>query len=1007
MRARLRSGLARAAVWGPGALGAVLGVVLAGLLLPAAARAQQQETRPDTTRPDTTRPARADTTLRDTTGRPGARPDSLAPPGPGRGGGPGAPGDSAGEAVKWSARDSLVIAFDADTSNADTSNAGGEEGGDVGTLYGEVKVEQQKATLTAYEVKLLFGRQTLRAAGPPEGVRAGSTAVPRFQRGESESFTGRRLSFNMQTRRGRVVEARTQARQRNAFVSGEAVRVEEDSTVFVRGGSYTTCNCPRGQTPSYSLRSNKMKVQGDWVYTGPVQLFIFNIPMPLLLPFAFLPAVPGRHGGILPPGYTRRQDKGFGLTDFGYYWPINDYMGLEVYGSLWSRGSWAVSPFFEYKRRYAYDGDLRLDYQRTTYGDVVDADNANRTDISLTWNHRQQFIPNGAPNSASLRADVELESNTYRRVISDEFEDNVKQRTRSSVDFSKQWNDGNQRFDVKLSQSQNLTTGGVNLTLPRVSFSQNRFQPFEREQRGPGEEKRWYEKITTRYQGSLDNRFRFDPLTPAQDAEELRARGDTTEGGEPVRPSIAWYEALVSQEKYRRATGNESQRFDFGVEHSVPVSANFRLPRYQLNVTPNLQYDERWLPNTTRKRVVRDTVTNEDGTQETRRRIVEREEPGFFAAREFRLGVSGSTTFYGLFPLDVGALEGLRHEVQPRVSFSYQPDYTTDFFGRTRSYIDEDGEEQRYDIVSGRNVRAAGGSRSINFNVSNEFETKQVTIDSTGARQEETLRLLRLNAGASYNFKAERFPLSDLDVRLNFPVLSSKYDIDASADLTFSPYVYENEQRVNRTVLNETGVFPVRLTEFNVSLSTDLQGGEAEKRGGAFRKETTLDGSTRGTGRGRDPAPRNVPGRSSPQQGIGPYANFAIPWELDLRLDYSFNNEEEFEQSEFLLNVNSSFNLTPKWKVSFNTGYDFDQGRLTPTRLDLTRDFQCWQMTFEWQPSFGGNRFGSFGRGPSYGFNLYVKSGVLRDLLNLRLPRDEGRGIGERLRGTARGALRR
>ncbi|PSQ99538.1 MAG: LPS-assembly protein LptD [Bacteroidetes bacterium QS_9_68_14] len=895
-----------------------------------------------------------------------------------------------------------MIVFDSDSSGT---------GGDVGTLYGEAEVQQQKATLTAYRVDLLFSREVLRATGAPEGVGADSMAVPRFQRGEGQSFTGRRLSFDMQTRRGRVVAARTQAPERNALISGEAVRVEDDSTLFVRGGSYTTCDCPRDQTPSYSLRSNKMKKQGDWVYTGPIQLFIYNIPTPLLLPFAFLPAVSGRHGGIIPPnGYRRDGQKGFALRDFGYYWPISDYMDLRVLGSLWSRGSWAFSPHFRYERRYAYGGDLKLDYQRTTYGDVVDADNANRTDISFTWNHSQQFIPEGAPNSASLEADVNLSSSTYRRVISDRFEDNVKQKISSDVTFSKQWNDSNQSLNVKLSQSQNLARNETSLTLPRIRFRQSRIQPFKREERGPGEEERWYEKITTRYSGSVDNRFDFDPLTPAQDAEALRQRqglADSVSADSLAPPGVAWYEALISQEDYRRATGDEGQRFDFSARHEVPVSASFRLPRYQLNVTPNFRYEERWLPRTTRKQLVAvDSTVTEEGTQEIERRVVEREEPGFFAAREFRLGVSSSTTFYGRFPLRVGALEGLRHEVQPRVSFSYRPDYTTDFFGRTRSYRNDEGERVRYDIVDGNRVRGAGGSRTISFDVDNEFETKRVTTDSTGARQEETLRLMTLDADASYNFKADSLRLSDVQVDLDFPVLRTKFDVDASASLDFSPYAYGGGgNQVNRTVLSETGVFPLSLTSFSFRLSTDLTGGEEESRSGPFRRETTPDASTGGVAQARAPASRDTRGRApARRRGTSEYTNFAIPWEVDLSLDYSFNNEEEFEQSEFLFNINSSFNLTPKWKVSLNTGYDFDQGTVTRTRLDLTRDFQCWQMTFDWQPALGGSR--RFGRGASYGFNLHVKSGVLRDLLNLRLPRDEGRGFGERLKGVGRGVVR-
>ncbi|PSQ79674.1 MAG: hypothetical protein BRD46_06045 [Bacteroidetes bacterium QS_8_68_15] len=966
---------------------------------PAAAQAQEalsDTTRRDTVPADSRRPGRA-------------RPDSLARgrAGPGRTGagrGEGGAGQAPGEAVQFSASDSLVVVFGTEN---DT--------GDVGILYGNAEVKQQKATLSAYEVQMLFDRNQLRAVGPPSGVRADSGTVPRFQRGGGKAFTGRELSFDMETRRGRIVKARTRARQ--AFIQGDAVRVAEDSTLYIRGGRYTTCDCPRGETPSYSLRANKMKVQGQWAYTGPIQLFIFNIPMPLVLPFAFLPATPGRHGGIIPPSYGSNNRRGFYLRDFGYYWPINDYMDLQLTGSLWSRGSWGISPTFRYNRRYYYDGDLRVDYIRNIAGDVVDRDYLNRTTANIVWSHNQQFTPSQAPNASSLTADVDLASETYRRQISDDYRDNVTQKTSSSINFRKQWNNGNQRISLQLSQTQNLRTGEADLTMPSFSFNQNRIKPFARERRGVGGEERWYEKITTSYDGSLNNNFSFTPL----DDSTLVNRGDSSAIG------TSWYDALLSQSAYERATGTNEQRFDFSAEHRIPVSASFHVPRYDFNFTPNFTYREEWYPRTKRKAVRRRTHasppdSDADSTRffldsQTRREVVTLTEPGFFAAREFDLGVSSSTRFYGFFPFRAGPLKNLRHTVEPSLSFNYAPDAYAGIFGRTRSYIDPDTDERvRYDITDGNDIRGSTAQQSLSFRLDNTFETKQISVDSTGATNEETLRLLTLDADARYNFAADSLGLSDVDMSLRFPVLQKKFDVSARASMTFSPYVYdENGRKLNRLVADEPGLFPARLSQFRASISTDFSGGDAETTGGRRRRRggrrrqrggrdqgrtsfagarAGIDPSTGGTAQAPDRTPGNVAGRSSLRQGVRPYANFAIPWELSLDLSYAFRNEGEFEQGNFILNSDFSFNVTPKWRVSGVGGYDFNAGELVPPRLDITRDFQCWQMSFTWTP---------IGPRQSYRFNLHVKSGVLRDLLNLRLPNSDVKG---RFTGALRGVAR-
>jgi len=327
----------------------ILSGVLLSLILGGPARAQEQPVPPDTTEQDTTRqvpPA-------DSVDRPTVPPDSLTqtPPqgGPGQqaarppGGGPG-PGGSGGpegnsEAVTFSARDSMVI----------RSTPSGQN---HGTLHGNASMSYQDASLQARTIEMDFQTSTLRAKGAPSDTAQGNR--PRFQRGAGggqsgggggppggagppgggslgggslggggsqggQSFTGDVLSYNLDTKRGRVVAARTERSQ--GYVEGGAVKIFEDSTLFVQDGTYTTCDCAT-ETPSYSLRSTEMKLQDRWVYTGPIQLYLFNIPTPLWLPFGFLPNVEGRRSGPLAPEYGEDR-RGFYLRNWGWYFALS------------------------------------------------------------------------------------------------------------------------------------------------------------------------------------------------------------------------------------------------------------------------------------------------------------------------------------------------------------------------------------------------------------------------------------------------------------------------------------------------------------------------------------------------------------------------------------------------------------------------------------------------------------------------------------------------------------
>ena len=148
-------------------------------------------------------------------------------------------------------------------------------------------------------------------------------------------------------------------------------------------------------------------------------------------------------------------------------------------------------------------------------------------------------------------------------------------------------------------------------------------------------------------------------------------------------------------------------------------------------------------------------------------------------------------------------------------------------------------------------------------------------------------------------------------------------------------------------------------------------------------------GTTGRTGRtGRQGAQDNVP-------QLDPYANFSIPWSLDL--DFSYGLRRTGTRTSRRANLNTSFRLrlTPKWQVTGITGYDFIDRELVRTDISINRDLGCWVMAFNWVP---------FGRAQSYGFSLRVKSGPVQDLLNLRLPRSDRGGFFDRV-GQQAGSL--
>ncbi len=857
-------------------------------------------------------------------------------------------GNELDQPVTFSAADSLVIVFNDST-------------GDVGSLFGQAGVTYGDADLKAYRIDILFDIDELRATGAPSDT--GLVGRPQFAQG-TEAFAGNQLAFNLSTERGRVVGARTNIE--DGFIQAGVVKLSRDSTIYIADGAYTTCDCE--EDPSYTLRSDKMKiVDQEWIYTGPIQLYLFNIPTPLWLPFGFLPAREGRRSGPLPPRYGE-DERGFYLRGWGWYQAISDYMDLQVEFGLWTLGSWQVAPLYRYAKRYGYRGQLGIDYGRSRSGERGDPDFQKFSTTSVRWNHSQEISP-----TSSFNANVNLSSQNYLRSVSEQYDDRVRQTIQSSVRYSKSWRESGRNLGVDMNHRQLLSTGSVTATLPSISYSQSARKPFSRELRS-GLSERWYERITYSYNSSLDNRYAFDPLNP----DTLRAHGD------PEAVDISWLEAMFSPDRYRRATGNDAP-FETRASHRISSSANFTVNRvpvinrtFRLNVAPNFNYTEDWFLRTERRRF-----------DEEAGRVQRESVSDWLALRQFSAGVSSNTTFYGTFPLRVGPFQGLRHTVRPSLSFSYRPDFFDPFWGYTDTYLDPNGVDVRYPIVSG--VQQGGVQKAVNFSINNVFETKRVRPDTTDqqGRLPETLQFLNLDFNSSYNVAADSFKLAPLQLSARTRLLDQ---VDLRVSSTFSPYALSDARtrEVDRFLFQETRFGLARLTRLNVSLNTSFRSGRSgtgrpltEAR--ARQSASALDYA------GDPPFESGDPFRTPNYNTPDGYVDFAIPWSLNVSMTYNyfrafqgFGDERRLEDDfNAIVNTNFDFNLTPSWKIQGRSGYDFKQQELVYTSLSILRDFECWEMAINWVP---------FGPYQSYSFDLHVKSGHLRDLLRLRQPRSDVQG---------------
>ncbi|WP_420457559.1 putative LPS assembly protein LptD [Rubrivirga sp.] len=827
-------------------------------------------------------------------------------------------------AVRYTATDSLRVTLAPRGAPADDGP------GDVVSLFGNVQTEYEGAQISAGRVDYETARELLRASGVP--TDSGATGVPQYQ-GEEGQFSGREVVYNLRTGRGRVTGARTQIE--DGYLLGGILKQQDAHVVFAQSAAYTTCELDH---PHYAVEAGRMKiVDGERVYTGPVRLKLLGIPMPLVLPFGYFPAAEGRRSGPLPFRYGRDSVYGLYLDDVGWYWALSEYLDAQVSGRVGTQASFQLDGQLRYNRRYAYSGNVAVQVGRIRSGEPTDPDFAPRTPLGLRWSHNQTF-----PAGQRLTASVNLQS-VSQRLVSDNVSDQIQASTTSSVQYNQQWPSVGRSLSLSAQAFQDFAGNRTTATLPQLAFSQQRLFPFRR-----GRDDRWYEKISLSYTANAQNAFAFQPISDSTGISALDAL---------FRPS-AFRQATCAED----APDCDPRRFDYLVTQSVPISAAFSVPRFNLTFGPNLSYTETWTDET--------LVQTYDPVL---KRAVPTREPGFTPFRRFVASASVATELFGTFPIRIGALDGIRHTITPQASLSFEPDYARLGFV-DEVQVDSTGRTRRYAINPSI---PTDPTRSLSFSVQNAFVGRTVRTDSTGEETRQTRQLLSLSLTGGYNFAAEREPFRPVSARFT----TTAFGVNASGGASFSAYAVDTLVTASPVTYFETTGRPLRLTNASLQVSRSFQSGR--------RADASDVRPVRGAPVLGDPYD---PGSVVPRSATVGYLDYAAPWSVALGLTLSRTAATASGDGRTLATLGvQQFNarLTPNWSLTGSSGVDLTSLEITTTRLGLRRDLHCWEMSVDWQP---------IGITKSFSVSLYVKSGFLRDFLRLDVPNSTVRtgGFGQR-----------
>ncbi len=739
---------------------------------------------------------------------------------------------------------------------------------------------------------------------------------PHFKSG-SEEFNADTLRYNFKS--GKAIVKNIVTRQQEGLLHSEVTKLLEDGTSNIYNSTYSTCDA---DTPHFYIALKKAKVYpGKKIISGPGNLVLEGIPLPVYLPFGYFPIqTKPAASGILIPKLHYEAGRGYALTEGGYYFAINDYFDLTMRGNIFTNGSWLLNTQTSYNKLYKYSGNFSFSYAKNVSGHKGLSDYYEFKNYSIGWTYSQNAK---ARPGSRFSASVNMSSSGFDRNNSYNLNEHITTQRQSSVSYSKTWQGTPFNISASMNHSQNVKNKTVSLNLPKVSFNAARIYPLKGRSGGT---MKWWQELQFQYSASVDNQINTS-------------------------------DSILFTNKVWNNMRN-------GFTHEAPLSLQIR-PFRNFSISPQVSYKgviytrkyaRRWDPDN--EKVVFDTLQ------------------GVFYGHAINPSISAgySPQIFGIFDFvnPDSRIDAIRHVMKPSVSFNFIPAFnglSSKMYQEVQS--DASGKTTKYSVFEGNifgTPSLSSKSGSVSFNLTNILEAKVFERGDTTGKAKNVKLIDNFGMSTSYNIFADSMRWSPVSMVMRTTLFEK---IGISANSSFSVYGLNSKGSPISTYYYSQDHKPLRLTSFSVSLDfslNDLLKGKDAKKNATATAGINPSGMQRPV-EGAKPAGTLSPGTAG-FDSYG-YPEFNVPWTMSVRYSFNYTKPALKSMISQTLSVNGNIKLTKKMAVSYSSGYDFAGKKITMTQIQVSRDLHCWDMGFSWIPN---------GYMKMWTFSIRVKASVLADL---------------------------
>ena len=799
-------------------------------------------------------------------------------------------------------------------------------------MDGHALVQRETSTLEADSVRFFQAECRLQAAGSPALFDKATVLV------------GEGMRYNTCERRGIVAHALTSFTQSGVqwYLRGQLAVDSASTRIYAGGSSITSSDLPM---PDYHFAAGKIKwVSNTIMVARPAVLYVRDVPV-LWLPFIFQDMRQGRRSGLLVPNFgisdIVRPNRGYErhVTNIGYYVALNDYMDIRASLDWYSKTSLQLNGELRYKwlNRFL---QRNLAVSRL-YAFGQDGAPGSRS-LHLVLSHDQQF-------DMHTRLSANINYATSARVLERNAVDPALATASltSAVNFNKQYGWGT--VSLGGNRNQDLSSGVVSQTLPALTLSP---LPID-----IGSFITWSPTFSLSSQQQLNQKDGTIPLPPVQgnaqlDSLRFGSRNTSTQTGTPTRIGSWNGSNSVSIQDTRSdrrqnftlpdpnnpadsVTRIYGEMFSTGVDWSTGIGLPV-LFGSTWRLAPSIGIANA----TTGPFLLRNRFTGGGWVSQGKR---------------LSFGAAVSPTLFGFFP-GFGPLLRIRHAISPTVSSRYSP----------AASVPADYARAIATAGAAPTLRSpAVNTISIGLSQVFEAKVKPPPGDTAAAQNPRKIKLLSIqSSGMTYDFEQAKDSGRTGWATQN---LTNTFASDLLPGFTLTTTHDLWQGRVG----SDTAKFSPFLT--SVSTRFALSGSTIAQVVSLFTGHpvaTPPGGPAPGTNQA--PQPGTQPGGTlTPPMGMtgltpgGQYGARA-PSGRGLNMTFSYNDQRArppvggsttatTSGNNRTLQVGMSFSPSTNWQLSWNTEYNFTQGRFGQHVLQLTRDLRRWRATFDFLKSPNGN----------------------------------------------------